>query len=125
MVNTQTAKTLSYVFLALAIIGFLGAMYYGLGLDLNYGLGFAPKDDHQSLTKNLLTLTAVSIVGASISGMVWKSQNKIQAPQVLNFMSALLASFLVGFGAYKQWDNVALGMGAVIGILTGFEFIAD
>ena len=120
MVNTQTSKTVSYVFLALAILGFLGSMYYGLGLDSDYG-----KDDHESLTKNLLSLTAVSIVGASISGMVWKSQSKVQASQVLNFMSALLASFLVGFGAYKHWDNVALGMGAVIGILTGFEFIAD
>lgn len=116
MVNTQTSKTVSYVFLALAILGFLGAMYYGLGL--------GEKND-KSLTKNLLSLTAVSIVGASISGMVWKSQSKIQTSQVLNFMSALLASFLVGFGAYKEWDNVALGMGAIIGILTGFEFIAD
>lgn len=113
MVNTQTAKTIAYLFLAIAILSFFGSVY------------FAVQDEEPGNVKNLLILTAVCIVGASSAGLAWKSQSKITNAQVLNFISSILASILVGVGAFQSWGNISIGIGAIIGILTGFELVVD
>lgn len=119
-VNKSTAKSISYGFLGIASISFLAAIYLTFE---NNNSGNKSSDFISS--KNLMVLSSICIVAAASAGMAWKSQNKVQASSILNFISACIASLLVGLGAYRGWDILALSMGALIGLLTGFEFVVD
>lgn len=113
-VNKSTAKSISYGFLGIASLSFLASLYFSVH-----------KSEDLLSAKNLMFLSAICIVAAASAGMAWKSQSKVQASAILNFISACIASLLVGLGAFRGWDILALSMGALIGLLTGFEFVVD
>lgn len=114
-VNTSTAKSVAYSLLGVAIASFLLGyyFYYNSFSDHNY----------EGYSKLLTVFSALCILGSASAGMAWK-QSK-QSSTIINFINCILASILVAYGRYENWNYIAISLGALIGILSCFEFVVD
>jgi hypothetical protein len=114
-VDKSTAKIVAFSFLGIGTVAFVLGYYY-----------YHNQSDHKeyvSYSKWITVLSALCIIASASAGMAWKQSSS--APDIINFVNCVLASFLVVYGKYNDWSYLAIFLGTLIGILSCFEFILD
>lgn len=114
-VDKSTAKIVAYSFLGIGMFSFIAGYYFYHNQPLN--------SEYESYSKWLTVLSAICILGSASAGMAWKQSSS--SSDIINFINCVMASFLVVYGKYNNWSYIAVFLGALIGVLSCFEFIVD
>lgn len=114
-VNKSTAQSVAYSLLGVATFSFVLGYYFFHNSNQNVS--------YQDYSKLLTVFSAVCIIASASAGMAWKQSSNGQT--IINFVNCILASFLVAYGRYQNWNYLAIALGALIGIMSCFEFVVD